>query len=356
MSEQEQSVDRGELVIQSGRDTHVQQGISPSDMRQILESLAAQFPAQLAAAREIVEARLAEFEKRILIKFTDRDKTDSRAFSDPDFQYVLRSSQHAYARLGDDTVRDVLIDLIAHRSKQQERNRLSLTLNAAVDTAAVLTKNEFAELSLCYLLKYTIHNGVGNMDSFVAYFQKHISPLLPDISKEHASYLYIEAQSCGNLVPPLIRSDIHEIVGLFRNRYGGIFSSGFDRAQLEERLPEGRKDVLDSAGLIIACLNDSTKLQIKASNRDVFINAVANVGMEEAQINNVWDMFASTMWAGEEFISLVEERIPEFRNLVALWDNQAISTLNLTTVGIAIGHSNLVRVAGLDADLAIWIK
>lgn len=325
-------------------------------MRQILDALAAQFPAQLAAAKQVVDARLADFEQRILEKFKDSSQADSQAFTDPDFQYVVRSSQHAYARLGDDVVGDVLIDLIAHRSKQQQRSRLSLTLNEAVEKSALLTKNEFAELSLCYLLKHTMNPGIGNLKTFSEFFELHISPLLPDISTEPASYQYLEAQSCGNLAIGVIRTQVHDVVQLFRVNYGGIFSKGFDRDLLESHLPDGKKDTLDKKELIIPCLNDPTKLQLKAINKEAFIKSCADSDLSQEQLTNVWNMFEATIWNGEEFLSSVEKHVPDIRKLVDLWGTSNIQNLNLTTVGIAIGHANLKRLSGINADLSTWIK
>lgn len=241
MTNQKQHAKDGSVAIQSGRDTVVHQGLTPADVRQILDGLAAQFPAQLASARQIVDARLVDFEKRIMEKFTESGVGNSQAFADPDFQYVVRTSQHAYARTGDEQVRDALIDLIARRSTALDRTRLQLTLNEAVDKAAVLTRNEFAELSLCYLLKYTINHGISSLGKFAAYFHQHIAPLLDDISLESASYQYIDAQSCGNLGLGSI-----DAISIFRTNYGGIFSRGFERSQLDGHLPEGKKDVLES--------------------------------------------------------------------------------------------------------------
>jgi hypothetical protein len=352
VSNQDQRISEGAVAVQSGRDTVIQHGLTPAQMTEILSALAAQFPAQIAVAHQIVTTRLAEFEKSFLEKFNSSTNANSEAFADPDFQYVVRASQHAYARSGDGNVRDTLIDLIARRSKEQGRTRLTLTLNEAVEKAALLTKNEFAELSLCYLLRYTMNHRIGNMEQFTNYFQLSIAPLLQDISKEDASYQYLEAQSCGNA--GAFGSDLIQIL---RERYGGIFSGGFERHMLAGNLPDGKKDLLDQAGYVIPCLNDSTKLQIKAINKDDFLKLTkTTIQLNEAELTNVWNMFEATIWNGEDFLSNVEKCVPEIRTLAELWNKSPLNKFTLTTVGIAIGHSNLVRTSKLDADLSIWIK
>lgn len=352
MSNQDQQIGQGAVAVQSGRDTVIQHGLTPAQMTEILSALAAQFPAQIAVAHQIVNTRLAEFEKSFLEKFNSSANANSEAFADPDFQYVVRASQHAYARSGDGNVRDTLIDLIARRSKEQSRTRLTLTLNEAVEKAALLTKNEFAELSLCYLLRYTINLRIGNMEQFASYFQSNIAPLLPDISKEDASYQYLEAQSCGN-----VGAFGSDIIAILRERYAGIFSEGFERNLLESHLPDGKKDLLDHAGYVIPCLNDPTKFQIKSINKENFLKLTkTTIQLNEAELTNVWNMFEATIWNGEVFLSNIEKYFPEIRTLAELWNKSPLNKLTLTTVGIAIGHSNLIRTSQLDADLSIWIK
>lgn len=349
MTDQDQDVRNGSLAIQSARDTVIHSGVSPTQMAEILGALAAQFPAQIAVAHQIVNERLNDFERHFMDRFSADKQSDPEAFSDPDFQYIVRSSQHAYARSGDTGVRDTLIDLIARRSLASNRTRLSLTLNEAIEKSARLTNNEFAELSLCYLLRYTQNGGINSLEAFKNYFSSYISPLLPDICETNASYQYIEAQACGTI--SVLSSDV---LSIFREQYSGIFSNGFDRQTLENNLPDGQKNVLD--GLLIQCLNNPNNLQFNALNKDVFLKATENIGLDQGQRDNVWNMFIATVWNGDELVSNIEKTVPEIRILKRLWNDTELKKLTLNTAGIAIGHSNLVRLCSLEADLSIWIK
>jgi hypothetical protein len=108
VSSQDLEVTGNSVAIQSGRDTTVNQGLSPADLRQIIETVAAQLPAYAAVAQEIVETRLKDFEERVLERFANPQTSRSDAFKDPDFQYLLSRAQHAYARSGDKIIRDKL--------------------------------------------------------------------------------------------------------------------------------------------------------------------------------------------------------------------------------------------------------
>ena len=180
---QRQKAGKKAVAVQSARDTYVQVGISSEDMYKMLEELGRQqVAAYTAVAERIVAERLGDFAERLIKVFSDEGKAETQAFRDPDFQYLLTRAQHAYVRSGDKQVADILIDIIAERSKQTERDRLTLALNAAVEVAPTLTANEFAELSLSFLIRYSSAPGLASIDDLRQYFQKYIAPLLPDIS------------------------------------------------------------------------------------------------------------------------------------------------------------------------------
>lgn len=340
------------FAIQSGRDTTINQGVSPGDMKQIIEAIAGQLPAYAAMAAEIVEARLKDFERRVLERFSNPTSARSDAFKDPDFQYLLGRAQHAYARSGNETVGDTLIQLIAERSKQSDRNRLALSLNEAVEKSAVLTKNEFAELSLVYLLNYTINHAIGNLDFLAGYLTTFVVPLLKDISEANTSYTYLEAQSCANIIT-ISTVDLGIVL---RSNYGGVFGKGFDLKLLHDSLPNDQKGVFDNSSLVIPCLNDNSKLQFKALNRAAFIEVARPLGAADEVLNNVWNMFENTMWSNPEIVTNLSPRVPEIAELFRLWSSTPLKHMTLTSVGLAIGHANLVRVAGFSADLSIWIQ
>jgi hypothetical protein len=352
VSDQKQQVGTQSLAVQSGGNTTITQGLSPEDMQKILEALGTQLTTYTAIAREIVDARLANFKEQLIEKFVDAGTANSMAFMDPDFQYALTRAQHAYARSGDEGVRDILIDLIAARSKQTDRSRLSMTLNDGVEKAAVLTKNEFAELSLSYLIRYVNLDAV-TLPSFGARLSQFVSPLLPDISTENASYQYIEAQSCGSIG---FGFDQVTLIQALRSNYFGLFSTGFERANLERFFAEDRIEQMQTDKLIIPCPFDPTKLQVNAANKGRFDEREDVRVLPKNEQENLWSIFDSTVWNGEAFLENVERVYPEIRKLNSLWDDTPLKNLTLTTIGIALGHANASRIPGFVAALGIWIK
>ena len=316
MNEQTQKATGQAIAVQSGRDTTINQGVSREDMKLIIDdTIAAQLPIFAAMAREVVSARLDEFKESVIGRFEDAKATDRDAFKDPDFQYLLGRAEHAYARSGDTTVRETLVDLIAQRSKQKGRTRLALSLNEAVERAAVMTKNEFAELSLCYLLRYTQQNNVGNLDLFAKYFTATVCPLLPDVSEEESSYSYLESQSCASVT--MMTVNLHDV---WKSQYGGLFSKGMAIDQLKDALPADKKTVLDGTAALMQCLNDSAKLQLKALNKDTFKKFIKtiNIALSDPEVD--LDGIESTMWSNDEMLKALAPTVPCIEELFRLWN------------------------------------
>jgi hypothetical protein len=351
MTSQDQKAEKGSQAIQSGRDTIIHHGVSTEQIKEIVEiTAAAQLQILTKVAEKVVNERFADFQKSLLSLAHTPDGIRREAFTDPDFIYLLGRAQHAYARSGDVQLRDTLVDLIARRSKEVDRTRLSLSLNEAVEIAAVLTKNEFAELSAVYLIRYTRNQGINNLQAFANFLQHSFIPLLPDISREHSSYLYLEAQSCAKIE----NFSVFDLLQAFRSNYAGVLVKGFDRAALESQLPEGKKNALD--GLLMPCLNDPSKLQFCVLNRMVFEEKAASSGLEKGELTNAYNLFENTVLTQQEIIERLSPAVPDIELAFDLWTNTPLKNLTLTTVGIAIAHANLVHVAGFEADLAVWIK
>src|SRR5947207_1328942 len=160
-------------------------------------------------------------------------------------------------------------------------------------------------------------------------------PLLPDISKGRSSYEYLQAQSCATI--ELFAPNLIEVM---REHYGGVFSKGFDDKQLDAKLselPEEKRPMLKSAGLIIPCLNDRAKLQFRVAGKAAFTEQAKNIGLASNESDSLWEWFKETFWNEQELLEAVAPQLPEIRVLFDLWRSTLMHQLTLSAVGIAIG-------------------
>lgn len=348
MSNQSQNSDGN--AIQSGRDTTIviNQGVSAEELNGMLTLIQTVVQNQIALGLDVVKQRQADFEERLWKKINDSSSFDKEAFKDPDFLYMLQQAQLQSVRSGDAELAQCLIDLISRRSLEQGRNRLVLSLNDAISKAGILTRNEFAELTFCFLIRYSRFMS-PNLTSLGKKFNELVIPLLDDISREPTSYSYMESHSCARVDSLLV----FEMAELFRNSYWGLITAGFEKDQLVNTLPDAKKTVLDN--LLIPCLRNPAKVQLNILGLHELEYEARERGLEQSDVTRIWNTIGST--AGDEamIISTLEKSVPEAARMFQLWGSTPMSKLSLTSVGIALAYANLMRL-GHKVDLTIWIK
>lgn len=350
LGKSEQSVGDGSQAIQARGDVTIIQGLSADQMTAIMVGLANQLSHYQSEAVRTVNERLLEFQTEILEKFADEQSARSEAFRDPDFQHVLHESQKAFARSGDAVLRDTLVDIIARRSLETDRNRLALTLDEAAVRAAMLGPNEFAALSLSYIVKHTVNNGIQDFGEFCKYISSQLMPFVQDISVEYSSYWHIEAQSCGRM-DSLVEVSLWN---LFNERYGGVLGKGLDKAQWEIKLT---KEKLDKVWRYMAPISaQDQKLRPYALNKERWLNYAQPSGLATADLELVWSEFQQTIPSLAEVLSAVTVHVPKIQTLFDAWQKTPLHQLSLNSVGIAIGHANASRlISGFNPPLKEWI-
>lgn len=337
----EQTAATGAIAIQSQRDTNI--GLTAE---QVIDAISQQLPAFGTIAREIVDARVQDFKDDVLKKIADHEAR-LEAFGDPGFVSTLHAAQKSYAISDDREVNHMLVDLISRRSLEESRTRKSLSLDQAVEVAGKLTKTEFAELSVCYIFRYTTNRDVGNIDKFSQYLRNHIDPFVDDVSLDDSAYAYLEAQRCATV-------SMGEVA--FRSimvaNYAGLISKGVEEVAFAAILPSG--DLPQS--LFTRCLHNPALVQLNALSQDGFKTAAKDAGVPDEATSQLWAAFEPSLMTTEEFVAAYEPRVPNLRRFVSAWDQSPLSHLQLTTVGIAIGYTNAIRMTPFTADLDIWIK
>ena len=337
----DQKVDTGSIAIQSQRDTNI--GLTAE---QVIDAISQQLPAFGMIAREIVDARVQVFKDEVHKKLANQEAR-LEAFGDPGFVSTLHAAQKSYAISGDREVNDMLVDLISRRSLEESRTRKSLSLDQAVEATGNLTKTEFAELSVSYIFGYTSNHGINNIDTFSQYLRNHIDPFVDDISLHDSAYSYLEAQRCATV--SMGSSDFRSIMVA---NYAGLMSKGVEEATFAAIMPSGSLP----QSLLTQCLHNPALAQLNATSKDVFMTAGKAAEVPDEATNQLWATFEQSLMTSEEFVAAYEPHVPNLRRFVSAWDETPLSHLQLTTIGIAIGYTNAIRMTPMTADLGIWIK
>ncbi len=103
------------------------------------------------------------------------------------------------------------------------------------------------------------------------------------------------------------------------------------------------------------CHYDSRMLQIDALNKSDLRDKALQLGINEQEINKLVSLRNTVLMKNNEIKAMLIKFRPYMSKIFDVWVNSLMSKLNLTSVGIAIGHANVKRQLGKFTDLSIWI-
>lgn len=348
MSKQGQTVGDGATAIQSHGDTVINNGIGADEIRAIVESLSDQLPKLAAAAAAIMEVRISAFEEAVMKRF-EQEAVNRDAFADPDFQHVVIDAQRAYARTGDTETHSTLIDLIAKRSVENTGSRKAFVINESISIVSQLTRSEISELAFSFLMRHTQNGRSRSLANFAIYLNRYINEFIDDLELGNSSYEYLVAQRCASISMGSL-----SLLEAWKILYCGLFFKGFTDAEIvdfEARGMLGVREVLVRSPL------DHTKFHPNAINEDEFVTPPHQGGLSTPQLREIWADAQKTLASDAEIIELLSPSVPRLNELLDKWNDSLLKSLDLTSIGKAIGHARLSQIPEFGApDLSGWIR
>jgi len=347
--DQSQEVGEGATAIQAGGNVSVTKvGLSYSEVREVaLDVFRANFYQLAGAAKEIARERAEEITEEFLKKLEKDNPTGLGKSEDPDFQYALFTVQKEYARNGDKDLGDLLVDLLVDRSKHAQRDILQIVLNESLATAPKLTDTQLAVLAVMFLFNYTQNFGVGNHAMFGEYLDKHLQPFTSKLTRSQSCYQHLVFTGCGSI--GIASANLEAILG---DVYQGQFLKGFDQTEIANRAISVGLD----PRFFLPCLNDSSKWQVKANNKELLEKLLDREAVALEDRSKIVDLFNVGKMSEPEIKEKLIAIRPYMADVIETWSNSPMQTFTLTSVGMAIGHANIKRLIGEFASLSIWIN
>jgi hypothetical protein len=315
---------------------HVHSGVSEADVERIATHLIqSNLEKYDASAKAEIETRIASMAARVAHTLSEADSLESMA--DPGMQYAVITVEREYARTGDEELAENLLTLLAERSQQRERSTLRLVLDESLQVAGRLATHHADVLSLVLLTRRPrSRQQLLRLDDVIVHLAERVRPWLDHISTssmetdaEHLAYAGCISQADGQCTMASALWQLWTVV--------------WHKGLTEEQIPETLRPLLGAA--FIPCFHDSSLWVPRAMQQSIAKAVAPEFGITEP---------ASI----EEYANLVvAERIPGWADLTAIWNDTAISHLQITTVGTAIGQANARRVLGDEQiqDLAAWL-
>ncbi len=348
MSDKQSQKSGDECLNVQANDIIINQGLTYTEVKQIaLDVFHANFYKLAGIAGDIANTRVDEITEIILKKLQTENPHGFSQAENPDFQYALFTVQKEYARNGDKDLGDLLVDLLVDRSKHDQRDILQIVINESLSTAPKLTDTNLATLAVIFLFKYTQNFNVGNHQMFGEYLDKHLFPFVSKLSTNRASYQHLEFSGCGSTGRG--GNTLENILGTV---YQGQFLKGFDQTEITNR---AIRVGLDSR-FFIQCLNDLSKVQVSANNKENLEKYLDEQGVSPEDRTKILELFELGKMSDPEIKEKLIAIRPYMAGVFETWNNSEMKKFTLTSVGMAIGHANIKRLIGEFASLSIWIN
>lgn len=326
----------------------IHQGPSVAEVRELaLDVFKSNFLVLSGIAKDLAGNRAEEITGKFLNQLQLRHPEGLSQSQNPDFQHALFTVQKEYARCGDKELGDLLVDLLVDRTKEPSRSILQIVLNEALAVASKLTHEHLVALSTVFLFRHTFLHGIRNHKDFWEYLDKHVAPLVPHLTPKIGCYQHLEYCGCGTG-----GLGSTNLAGIFYSTYGGLFSKGFDSAQVLAK----QLEVADQSKIFTSCLNAPERQQVSAVNEGMIRSWAEKLKIGESDITKIVALYKESMMNQDEIKNFVVTNKEYMKRVFEVWDGSQMGHFTLTSVGIAIGHANLKKNLGEFTNLAIWVN
>jgi hypothetical protein len=355
ISKQGQNAAEGATAIQAARDVNYNEGISPAQMVEIIDSVQQLVQVYTAQSKDIMEQRLQSFRDGLIKEFSGQGNGKAAAFSDPDFQGALLDAQKAVARSGDKSLEGVLVDLVSQKSQCEKKDRLSLTLNDAIAKAGSMTNEDFDLLALIFVFKNMQMGLIPDLNSLAERLKIVFEPLAANPAEGELAISYLESHGC-------LRTTVGGI-GTFKSgfeilvqRYPGALTKGVARGQLEQVFPAGtplwdpRSDIVHQSSF------GDELLLLVPGDAEMIDKVFENSGLSDRPGSAYADLARSHPISAEEFFRSAAENFEGAQRVVEKYDSSGARDAILTAVGLALAHARLSKFEFFSAPLSIWVR
>lgn len=297
-------------------------------------------------ARGAGRKRAEELTDSFLKALQERNPEGVKKAVEPDFQLALLDAQKAYARTGDRDLGRVLIDLLVSRSAEKTRTLREIVLTESLQVVPRLTVQQINTISVVFILRYTRNYQVTSPDSLKTWFARVVQPFVPSLTKAATCYQHLAYSGAATIEITSARLGM-----IFRETYPGLFSTGHPKEEYQKHIEA--YPALD--GLLIPSPHAPNNVQFLPLFEDKIRERFDAIHVPKPVQDELWQKHLNSRKSEGDVESYASENIPGFRDLLDVWAGSSLQSLMLTSVGLAIGHGNFVRITGERAPLSIWL-
>lgn len=331
-----------------GQNVVINNGINYSDAREIaLDVFKSNFLELSQSAAFIAKQRAEELIDEFLKRINEKDPSKINKIQDPDIQHAIFTAQKEYARSGEKDLEEMLIDILLRRVDEDSQSLKKIVLNESLEILPKLTNEQLDILTVVFLIHETQNYQITDKLTFKNYLKQYFSPFIDKLTPINTVYKHLEYTGCcGSFGIP-----DDNFSNLLLQRYTGIFSNGFEKSKYEQITNDN--EIYNQ--LIIASINNPSLYQFNAMDENVLEKKINELGINQ-HVNSFKSLFKNSTMSIEQANKYLIELEPKMENLIKIWKESYICTMNVTTVGIMLAIINFKRKTGIDINVDIWIK
>ncbi|MCW2950718.1 MAG: hypothetical protein JWN41_1731, partial [Thermoleophilia bacterium] len=226
----------------------------------------------------------------------------------------------------------------------------SLVLNEAISTLPKLTHGQVDILTMIWYMTQTIEPKVKDLASLSQEWCRSLGPVISGLSVSRADFNHLLYAGC-------IRYYIGEnkVWDFAMKNYGQYLSNGVTRESLAH---SSLSTYCDDERVFKSCDNFPDRKRaaqeyemIKEGNSNLFPSGSSESRELEA-------LRLGSYPTQDELLEQMTVNFPAFPDFCRLWDDSQMKSSDLSTVGLAIAHSNSSRIHGPEENpgLEVWLN
>jgi hypothetical protein len=281
--------------------------------------------------------------------------------NDPGIQWALFSAQRDYAKSGNESVVDLLIEVLIDRAEQDERNVLQIVLDESISVVSKLTEEHLDIITLLFVLKTASIPIEPNLEDFNQFLETYIRPFCNNLVLSSSCVKHLQYSNCVTLSSENRTQKKMQFVNLLKSIYPLFFMKGFTKDEFESQCGSIRHF---PDKLFTSYIHDTSLTQFNFTNIDDFFELVRQIDNRHYDNITRTDDKAQIMlrykgakeMSSDEAKFFLEENRPFLQLINSVSDNYKFLFLHLTSVGIAIAQANLKRRTGISLSLSTWVN
>ena len=339
----EMGVNHGSVVMQYGLGYNDTKELCHDIVR---DEIAKYHEEALAEAQKRNDELFERFVQKLELKNMD-DAQALAEFKNPAMQFDYLEAQKAYIKAGTQELLELLSGILVKRISESSRSLLQIVLGEAIQVAPKLIPSQMASLALAFVVKHTRRTSVNSHATLTTFLKDVIIPIFHSgVSQKDSEFQHLSFTGCSQ---QSVLSN--NMIKYFKSTYTGLFMRGISQSDIPK---DENDDYLNAVypNLFTRCLNNAEIFQINAISKDDLSQKI-NSGYKYNDI--LMKLFDENVMSDEDAQKLVEDLVPEMKDIFAYWDNSEINSCILSSVGIVIGAEYAHQVTGQDFELNIWI-